>query len=243
MRHFGLIGYPLTHSFSPNYFKNKFESIGVKHTDYKSFELHDLNSIRKLVKTNDLSGFNVTIPHKQSIIPYLDELTPEANAIGSVNCVKVVEGKLIGFNTDEFGFRASLTRLIGDKKVEKALVLGNGGSSKAVQFALRQLKFDFSVVSRSGDLNYNNLSPSLIRTCQLIVNTTPLGMFPNVEEHPDIPYEAITSSHVAFDLIYNPSETAFMRKCSLGGAQVKNGQEMLELQADKSWEVWNTQYS
>ncbi|MDA9267344.1 shikimate dehydrogenase [Salibacteraceae bacterium] len=239
MRHFGLIGYPLTHSFSPDYFKNKFEITGVKHTDYKSFELHDLNSIRRLFKTNDLSGFNVTIPHKQSIIPYLDELTQEANAIGSVNCVKVVEGKLIGYNTDEFGFRTSLTRLIGDKKVEKALVLGNGGSSKAVQYTLQQVGIDYSIVSRSGDLNYNNLSPSMIRTCQLIINTTPLGMFPNVEEHPDIPYEAIIGSHFAFDLIYNPSETAFMRKCSLGGAQVKNGQEMLELQADKSWEIWN----
>jgi len=239
VRHFGLIGYPLTHSFSPDYFKNKFESLGVEDADYKLFEVNDLDSVKKLIITYDLLGFNITIPHKQSIIPYLDELTPEANAIGSVNCVKVVEGKLIGYNTDEFGFRTSLTRLIGDKKVEKALVLGNGGSSKAVQFALRQLKIDFSVVSRSGDLNYNNLSPSMIRTCQLIINTTPLGLFPKVDEFPNIPYEAIIGSHFAFDLIYNPSETAFMRKCSLGGAQVKNGQEMLELQADKSWEIWN----
>ena len=239
MRHFGLIGYPLTHSFSPDYFKKKFKIIGVKHTDYKSFELHELNSIRKLVKTNDLSGFNVTIPHKQSIIPYLDKLTPEANAIGSVNCVKVVEGKLIGYNTDEFGFSTSLTRLIGDKTIEKAIILGNGGSSKAVQHALKQMKIDYSIVSRSGDLNYNNLSPSFIRTCQLIVNTTPLGIFPNMDEHPEIPYEAITSNHFAFDLIYNPSETAFLRKCSLAGAAIKNGQEMLEFQADKSWEIWN----
>ncbi len=239
MRHFGLIGYPLTHSFSPDYFKNKFESLGVEDADYKLFEVNDLDSVKKLIITYDLLGFNITIPHKQSIIPYLDELTPEANAIGSVNCVKVVEGKLIGYNTDEFGFRTSLTRLIGDKKVEKALVLGNGGSSKAVQFALRQLKIDFSVVSRSGDLNYNNLSPSMIRTCQLIINTTPLGLFPKVDEFPNITYEAIIGSHFAFDLIYNPSETAFMRKCSLGGAQVKNGQEMLELQADRSWEIWN----
>ncbi len=239
MRHFGLIGYPLTHSFSPNYFKNKFESIEVKHADYKSFEIHDLNSIKKLVKTKDLSGFNVTIPHKQSIIPYLDELTPEANAIGSVNCVKVVEGKLIGYNTDAFGFKTSLIHLIGDKTIEKAIILGNGGSAKAVQYALKQMKIDYSIVSRSGDLNYNNLSPSMMRTYQLIINTTPLGMFPNVEEHPDIPYEAITSNHFAIDLIYNPSETAFLRKCSLAGAAIKNGQEMLEFQADKSWEIWN----
>lgn len=241
MRHFGLIGYPLTHSFSPDYFKNKFQVLDIQNIDYKAFEISNLNHLKKLIKTHNLLGFNVTIPHKQSIIPCLDELTTEAKAIGSVNCVKVIDDQLIGFNTDAYGFMTSLSQFIGDKSIEKALILGNGGSAMAVQYVLKQMGIDYSIVSRTGDLNYNNLSPSLIRTCQLIINTTPLGMFPNVDEHPDIPYEAITSEHFAFDLIYNPAETTFLRKCRLAGASIKNGQEMLEFQADKSWEIWNEQ--
>lgn len=241
MRHFGLIGFPLSHSFSPEYFKIKFQTLGVKNADYKAFEIDDLNKLSKLIKTHNLSGFNVTIPHKQNIIPYLDEFSPEAKAIGTVNCVNVVEGRLIGYNTDEYGFRTSLNRLIGDDNIQKALVLGNGGSSQTIQYVLDQLGIEYSIASRSGDLNYNNLSPSALRTCQLIVNTTPLGMFPNIDEHPDIPYEAIANNHFAFDLIYNPVKTAFLRKCGLAGATIKNGQEMLELQADKSWEIWSAQ--
>lgn len=239
MRHFGLIGYPLAHSFSPEYFRNKFNLLRIESTDYKSFEIIDLNKLSTLIHDQKLEGFNVTIPHKENVIPYLDELTKDAEAIGSVNCVKVIGGKLVGYNTDVIGFANSLREFIGENRISSALVLGSGGGSKAVQFALNQVNIPFNVVSRSGELTYESLSSSMIRSTALIVNTTPVGMFPSIDESPDIPYEAITSKHFAFDLIYNPTETSFLRKCRLLGAKTTNGLKMLEIQADKSWEIWN----
>lgn len=239
MRHFGLIGYPLAHSFSPEYFRIKFDLLGIENVDYKTFDIIDLNELSTLIHAQKLEGFNVTIPHKESIIPYLDELTKDAESIGSVNCVKMVGGKMEGHNTDVIGFANSLREFIGENRISSALVLGSGGSSKAVQYALNQVNIPFNVVSRSGELTYENLSASLIRSTPLIVNTTPVGMFPSIDESPDIPYEAITSKHFAFDLIYNPTETSFLRKCRLLGAKTTNGQKMLEIQADKSWEIWN----
>lgn len=239
MIHFGLIGNPLTHSFSEKYFSEKFQKEKLSGYSYKLFSIPKIELLPELLEKQTLSGFNVTIPYKESVIPFLHELSEEAKLIGAVNCVKLVDDKWIGHNTDAFGFGESLQKWLSPN-VKSAIILGNGGSAKAVKFALKQLGISFKVVSRSGDLNYENLPASLVHETKLMINTTPLGMSPKMDEFPEIPFEAITSSHFVFDLIYNPEETLFLRKCRLAGANTKNGSEMLKLQADKSWEIWTS---
>lgn len=239
MRTFALVGHPLTHSFSYSYFHEKFRKDKVD-AQYINLDLKDISKIRETIITQKISGLNVTIPYKEAIIPYLDDLSPSAEKIGAVNCIEVLGEKLIGHNTDVIGFRISLERFTQNAKVSNALVFGNGGSSKAVTYALKELGISFSVVSRSGSLNYEALTSTHIKQTDLMVNTTPLGMFPDCEKCVEIPYESIGKNHFAFDLVYNPSETLFLKRVSQQGGMTKNGLEMLEIQAEESWAIWNS---
>lgn len=238
MKKFGLIGNPLAHSFSEKFFTDKFKRQSIKDCSYKLFPLLRIDQLPALLEREHLQGFNVTIPYKESVLSYLSELSNEAKQIGAVNCVRIENEKLIGHNTDVFGFEVSISQWL-NKPIKQALILGNGGSAKAVKFVLKRLEIPFEIVSRSGALNYTNLHTSLVHDSHLIINTTPLGMTPQTEAFPNIAYEAIGSQHFVFDLIYNPSETPFLRKCKLAGASIKNGAEMLKLQAEKSWEIWS----
>lgn len=239
MRHYGLIGHPLTHSFSREYFTEKFRKLHLENIHYSLFNLASLEYLCDLVAVQSVNGFNVTIPYKETVIPYLDVLTQEAREIGAVNCVRVDGSVWTGYNTDAYGFQTSLQRLLNGRAITQALVLGSGGSSKAVQYVLKQMGIGFRVVSRSKEFSYAMLTPSHIREAELIVNTTPVGMYPDVNHCPDIPYEAIAAQHIAFDLVYNPGESMFLKRCRLLGATTKNGLEMLQLQADRSWEIWD----
>lgn len=240
MRHFGLIGRNLGHSFSKKFFTAKFQAEEIL-ADYELFELNDISKIRSVVATHLLAGFNVTIPYKESILPYLDELTDEARAIGAVNCVVVKDDKLVGHNTDAQGIEATM-QWIEPKEGTKALVLGSGGASKAVQYVLRKLGVEYSVVSRDksrGDITYDELNGDTITEHKLIINTTPLGMTPDTESCPAIDYSSIGSEHALFDLVYNPAKTVFMRCGEEQGARTFGGMLMLQTQAIASWHFWN----
>lgn len=246
MREFGLAGYPLGHSFSKRYFTQKFEEKGIEAT-YNNFEIEDINSIKSIIgKYPDLEGFNVTIPHKQAIIPLLSSISKEAEEIGAVNCVKIVrecgECKLIGYNTDVIGFEGALREFLGEASPEKALVLGNGGAAKAVRYVLNKMGIQHLTVSRKaskeGEIGYEIL-PEIISAYKLIVNTTPLGTWPNIETSPDIPYQMLTTDHFLFDLVYNPEMTKFMSEGKKVGTKVCNGYKMLVMQAEAGWKIWN----
>lgn len=242
---YGLVGFPLGHSFSRAYFTDKFRKENID-AEYVNFELPDIDGIKEIVASTPLlRGFNVTIPYKSGIIPYLTRLSEEAAEIGAVNVVRVErDGSLSGFNSDVYGFTESLRPLI-DATHRRALVLGSGGASKAVCHGLKMLGIEPTVVSRTpvpGALTYASLTPETVGNHTVIVNTTPLGMYPRVDTCPDIPYDALTPRHVCFDLVYNPTETLFMRKSAEAGATVKNGLEMLHLQAERSFELWQSDH-
>lgn len=238
MKHFALIGFPLGHSLSAKYFAEKFSAEGID-ADYTPLPIEQAEEV--LPYCSQLSGFNVTIPHKQAIMPLLAEISEEAQAIGAVNCVKVCEdGRLVGYNTDVIGIRKSLEGV--ELQGRKALVLGTGGASKAVQYVLRKGGAEVSVVSRSkgaANLTYEELSEELIRECRLIVNTTPLGMFPKVDSAPELPYSALSSEHTLFDCVYNPRQTKFLQLGAAQGARTIDGLTMFYAQAEASWEIWN----
>ncbi|MBQ3634239.1 MAG: shikimate dehydrogenase [Bacteroidales bacterium] len=245
MKLYGLIGYPLGHSFSKKYFTEKFEKEGI---DAK-YELFPIESIEKLpdllLSHSNLCGFNVTIPYKEQVIPYLDEMDEDAKAVGAFNVVKVTErdGRkyLKGYNSDTYGFRESLRPLLKPTH-KKALILGTGGASKAVYSQLVKLGIEPTYVSRKpadGRLTYQDLTAEVMRNNLVIVNASPVGMSPNVDQCPDIPYEMLTAEYVCFDLVYNPEETLFLRKAAERGATTKNGLEMLQLQAEGAWAIWN----
>lgn len=240
MRHFGLIGKSLSHSFSAKFFNGKFKAEGID-ADYQLFEIEELNTIDKLISEHNIEGFNVTIPYKESIIPHLDEITKEAHEIGAVNCVVIKDGRKIGHNTDIVGIEASLHWLDIDLK-PKALILGTGGASKAVQCALKRHDIEFKVVSRDasrGDITYDALTAETVSEHKLIINTTPVGMFPNVEEAPTIDYSAIGTEHRLFDLVYNPAKTQFLARGEERGAKTMGGMLLLQTQAIASWHLWN----
>ena len=242
MRTYGLIGFPLTHSFSSKYFAEKFSREGITDCIYKNFPLENINEFPVLSKAETLSGLNVTIPYKESVIEYLDELDQTVRAIGAVNCIKFTNGRAVGYNTDAYGFSESLKSFIGETKL-KALILGTGGSSKAVAYSLDSIGIPYQSVSRtknSDNLTYPELTENIISSHKLIINTTPVGMFPNTIDAPTIPYQYLTSGHFLFDLIYNPEETLFLKQGSNYGAHTRNGLEMLQLQAEKSWTIWNS---
>lgn len=245
MKKYGLIGYPVSHSYSQDFFQKKFKKLKLEDHFYELFEMEFLNEFPALwLKHNDLQGVNVTVPYKEKVLKYLDKQDASAIKVGAANVIQKKGGKLIGFNTDYMAFKESLKRWIGDFKGE-ALILGSGGASKAVQAGLADLSIPYNQVSRSvkgGDYTYEQLkaNPEIIQRFKLIVNTTPLGMFPNNESKPDIPYKKIQKGSYLYDLIYNPEETVFMKLGKDEGAKTKNGLEMLKLQAEKSWDIWNS---
>jgi shikimate dehydrogenase len=241
MATYGLIGYPLTHSFSPAYFANKFHQEGVDAV-YEKYELSNIEDFHKLIRTKpEITGLNVTIPYKQSIIPFLDELSTSAKAIGAVNCIAFKDGKLKGYNTDVIGFEESLLPVLRPQH-QKALVLGTGGSSLAVRYVLERLNIPYRLVTRNKNastITYDELDEAVLKEYLVIINTTPVGMFPDVENCPAIPYAAISPAHLLYDLIYNPAETKFLALGKMQGAYIRNGWEMLQLQAEASWQIWN----
>lgn len=243
MRQFGLIGYPLTHSFSKKYFTGKFKEWRLSDHNYELFSIEDIDMFPALIKTwPDLVGLNVTIPYKERVIPYLDGLDDAARDIGAVNTIKFEDGKLIGYNSDVYGFEHSLRPMLSNDIEYKALVLGSGGASKGIIWVLKKLGILYQVVSRKDDpafINYKDIDADTIKEHRLIVNTTPLGMKPNADSFPNLPYDAMTEDHVLYDLVYNPEVTKFMQYGLDANAKVKNGLEMLHLQADRSWEIWN----
>ena len=243
---FGLVGYPLGHSFSESFFNNKFNSEGID-AQYLNFEIPNINEFRNIINTNtNLRGLNVTIPYKEQVIPYLDDIDITASEIGAVNVVKFIRNGnnliLKGFNSDVIGFCNSLKPLLKPQHTH-ALVLGTGGAAKAIAHGLKSLGIEPIYVSRTkkdGVLTYDELTPEIIEKYQVIVNTTPAGMYPHVDTCPDIPYHLLTPQHLCYDVVYNPEVTLFMKKSQEQGAMVKNGLEMLILQALAAWEIWNS---
>lgn len=240
MKTYGLIGKNISYSFSRNYFNNKFKNENVLNSQYVNFDIDNLSELNNIFNINNY-GFNVTIPYKETIIPYLDSLDFHAEQIGAVNTIQIKNGKKIGFNTDWIGFKKSLKPLLKSHH-KKALILGTGGASKAVIYALKQLQIQTLIVSRNGETTYEDLSEEIIQNNIIIINCTPVGTFPNLDSAPEIPYQFITKNHLVYDLIYNPAETLFLKKCKENGAVTKNGLQMLEIQAEESWKIWNSSY-
>lgn len=247
MRKFGLIGYPLSHSFSKKFFTQKFESEGIQGCEYELYPIEDIDSLTQLLLDNpDLEGLNVTIPYKLEVLPFLDEIDAAAQAIGAVNCIKI-SGKgpnsiLKGYNTDAYGFEESLKPLL-EAGHNKALVLGDGGAAKAVKYVLNKLDIPYIIITRRATDNsilYEEITEDILSNHTIIINTTPLGMSPNVISSPDLPYHYLTAGHLVYDLVYNPEETALLNKAKVQEAKIKNGLEMLYLQAERSWYLWNS---
>src|SRR6478672_3178941 len=242
MKRFGLIGKTLSHSFSKNYFTQKFAREHIDNCRYDLFELQTIEDLPALLLSNpDLEGLNVTIPYKQEVIPFLDEASDVVKEIGACNCIKITGGKLKGFNTDVVGFKRSLEAHLQPGH-DKALILGSGGAARAVQYALKELGIEYKLVSRrkTGEgLGYEDIGEEILKKYSIIINTTPLGMYPNVDDAPPIPYEYVSSRHLLFDLIYNPEKTKFLQNGEEQGARIANGHEMLILQAEESWRIWN----
>ena len=245
MEKYGLIGYPLRHSFSIGYFNEKFKSEGIN-AEYVNFEIPSINNFMEVIEENpNLCGLNVTIPYKEQVIPFLDELDRDTAKIGAVNVIKIIRQqkgkvKLVGYNSDIIGFKRSIEPLLNETH-RKALILGTGGASKAVFQGLKQLGVGATLVSRKPKehcITYEEITPKTMQQYTVIVNTTPLGMYPNINACPDIPYDLLTPDHLLYDLLYNPDETLFMKKGKEKGAVVKNGLEMLLLQAFAAWEIW-----
>ncbi len=261
MKVFGLIGYPLGHSFSQKYFTDKFQKLGIDDCEYKLFPIQNINELPQLLKDNpDLCGLNVTIPHKIGVHYFLDKMDEVAKHVDAVNCIKISKVNslsnmfngdftksnlnntfLEGFNTDVYGFEESLKPLLKIHH-KKALILGNGGATRAVQYVLKKLKIDYKIVSRRPHqdfFKYADITENVLKEYTIIINASPVGTFPNIKDAPEIPYEFLTIKHLLYDLIYNPEETEFLKKGKNMGASIKNGYEMLVLQAEKSWEIWN----
>ena len=245
MDKYGLIGYPLGHSFSISYFNEKFENEDIDAV-YENFEIPRIEDIKEIVDSNpELKGLNVTIPYKEQVLKYLKSISPEAKAIGAVNVIRIEhkgnKSILRGYNSDVIGFTKSIAPILNTFH-KKALILGTGGAAKAVQYGLQSLGLETMYVSRTKKrhaLTYEEVTPEIIQVYNVIVNCTPLGMYPHIEEYPKLPYEAMDNHHLLYDLLYNPDETLFLKKGKAQGATVKNGLEMLLLQAFASWEIWN----
>jgi len=242
MSKFGLIGKNIDYSFSKVYFTNKFESEDLPHT-YQNFDIDSINDFSDIIKASkDLKGLNVTIPYKEAVIPYLDELDQKAEKIGAVNTIKITKkGKLIGYNTDYYGFKKSIEPYLYSNH-NKALILGTGGASKAIAYALKKLDIEYNYVSRKASniakYTYQSLTEKIIENHHIIINCTPLGTYPDTNVCPPIPYDALTNEHLLYDLIYNPEETKFLTIGKIKGAKTCNGLEMLKSQAEKAWEIW-----
>jgi shikimate dehydrogenase len=243
MINFGLIGKSLSHSFSRSYFEKKFIENELNDHFYKNFELETIEQFSNVLKTQNFKGLNVTNPYKESIIPFLDELSIGAKEIGAVNCINIVNGKTIGYNTDAYGFGQSIKPFL-DTTHGRALILGTGGASKAVAYALKKIGVEVFFATSSNKKNtntffYDEINEGMMSAFKLIINTTPLGLYPNINEAPALPYHLFTDKHLAYDLIYNPEQTLFLKQAKEKGAVTINGLSMLHLQAQKSWEIWN----
>jgi len=240
MHKFGLVGKNISYSFSKDYFTKKFKDHQLDNYEYHNFDIQNISEFPNII-TQNVHGLNVTIPYKEQVIDFLDEIDEDAEKIGAVNTIKITNNKLKGFNTDVYGFETSLKTLLKQQHT-RALVLGTGGASKAVIYVLGKLKIDCLLVSRNpvkDEISYNDITGEILKNHKIIINCTPLGTFPDVENCPNIPYQYITEEHLLFDLIYNPIKTKFLLKGEKKGAIICNGLSMLELQADKSWEIWN----
>lgn len=246
MTEYGLIGFPLTHSFSKKYFTEKFKKESIHNAGYSLFEIPQITALPALLENNkNLYGLSVTIPYKETVIPFLDSISPEAAQIGAVNCIKIQREldriKTTGYNTDIYGFTKSLTQT--GQKFQKALILGTGGAAKAVAYSLQQEEISWQFVSRNPEhhentIGYSDINKAVLNECDLIVNATPLGTYPNIEGCPDLPFQHIDTRHFVFDLVYNPAQTKLMRICAQKGAKVLNGMDMLCLQADKAFDIF-----
>ena len=245
MNKLGLLGRNISYSFSRTYFKEKFEKEGIENTTYENFDIDSIEKFPAIIEnTKNLKGLNVTIPYKQEVMPFLDKINKKAKEIGAVNTIKITKkGNLVGYNTDCYGFKKSLQPYLKSSH-KNALILGTGGASKAVAYSLKQLGINYKYVSRNLTegiaYTYQNLNNSVIKEHTIIINCTPLGTFPNIENCPEIPYDAITENHILFDLIYNPAETKFLSFGKQKGATILNGLNMLILQAEKAWSIWNS---
>jgi len=240
MKLYGLIGFPLSHSFSKKYFTNKFQTEGITDTVYELFPLSSITELPALLAAHpQLCGLNVTIPYKQEVLPYLDD--KRGLPLQACNCIKIVAGKLIGFNTDVVGFEQSFIEKLQPHH-KKALILGTGGAALAVQYVLSKLNIPFTLVSRSAGAGYTyeQLTKNILEDFTIIINTTPVGTFPKHDECPSLPYDYISSKHYCYDLVYNPAMTLFLEKAAVQGATIKNGSDMLKIQADESWDIWNS---
>ena len=244
MKRYGLVGRTLTHSFSKNYFTKKFSEAGITDCSYDNFELQAIAELPGLLLDNpDIRGLNVTIPYKEEVLAYLTDRNDIVKAVGACNCLRITGPNLVGYNTDVIGFRKSFEPML-QLHHKKALILGTGGSSKAIQYVLTELGIEYELVSRKkleGQCGYEDIGNEMLLDHQIIINTTPLGMFPNVDADPPIPYQYINSSHLFFDLIYNPAKTKFLEEGEKRGAQIRNGYEMLINQAEESWRIWNAE--
>lgn len=243
MRLYGLIGYPLSHSFSKQFFDAKFEREGLTDCRFENFPLPSVQQLENLlIKNPALAGLAVTIPYKLQVVPFLTDTTNIPVELGACNCIKIRDGRLVGFNTDYIGFEKSIQPLLQTYH-QSALVLGNGGATRAVTFVLKRLGIHFNIVSRTkkddATFTYDDVTEEMIKANTVIINTTPLGMYPNVNSSPDIPYEAITTKHLLYDLVYNPEETLFLKRGKEAGATIKNGADMLSIQAEENWKIWN----
>lgn len=247
MKTYGLIGYPLSHSFSKKFFSEKFEQEGITECKYELYPMEKAESIMELIAADPtLCGLNVTIPHKQNVLPFITTFHPAAAEIGAVNCIAIdqsgISPKLIGYNTDAYGFEESLRPML-EEHHQQALVFGDGGAAKAIKYVLHKLQIPFSVVVRKPAPNailYEDVTEEMLSTHQILINTTPLGLSPNYDTFPPIPYQFLTEKHLAYDVVYNPEITSFLGKALAQGAKIKNGLEMLYLQAERSWYIWNT---
>ncbi|MBC8342526.1 MAG: shikimate dehydrogenase [Bacteroidetes bacterium] len=244
MKQYGLIGFPLSHSFSKKYFEKKFSTLGLKDHSFINFELRELDELNDLVTNHPhLLGLSITIPYKERVLSFLDETDPLVIEIGAANAIKIIRSKkqilLKGYNTDALGFEGSILPLLKSNHY-KALILGSGGASKAIAYALRKMGIEYKIISRrNGDLLYKQLDKKILLEHQLIVNTTPLGMFPGIDECPPIPYTNISKDHIAYDLTYNPEKSLFLKNSEDQGAMIINGLSMLKNQADRTWDIWN----
>jgi shikimate dehydrogenase len=243
MRQFGLIGYPLSHSFSKKYFTEKFSEEGINNCNYELYPISSIDQFPQLLTgVEGLEGINVTIPYKEEVLPFLHHQSEAVQEIGACNCIKIKDGELTGYNTDVLGFRQSIEPFLQPYH-QQALVLGTGGAAKAVVWVLKQLGIGYKYVSRKKDDNillYEDLDEAVMQQYQLVINTTPLGMQPNVHDKPSLPYQYITNQHLCYDLVYNPAKTVFLQLAEERGAAIKNGGDMLMIQAEESWKIWNS---
>lgn len=234
----GLIGKKISYSFSKKYFEKKFKDLSLDNYSYDLFDINNIHDIEKIFSLPNLKGLNVTIPYKEKIFPYLDELSDEAKAVGAVNCISIENEKKTGYNTDIFGFQKSLWTQ-PQFLCQSALILGDGGAAKAVKYILEKNNIPYQTVSRKSEINFENIEKKMVENHKIIIQCTPVGTFPNIDDVLHFPFDGISSKHFVIDLIYNPEQTLFLKKATEKGAKTLNGLYMLEQQAEKAWEIWN----